>query len=69
MFVVGVYVLLISKTANIRKRSLTKEMRRSVFRMGNLSVQTSAFLTAQQISSFFLRLACDKNPRIDSSSG
>ena len=59
MYVVGVYILLISKTANIRKRSLTKEMRRSVFRMGNFSVQTSAFLTAQQISSFFLRPACD----------
>ena len=50
--------------------AVAKEMRRSLFRMGNFSVfKTSKFFTAQQISSFFPCPGCEINPRNDSSSG
>ena len=44
---------------------VAREMRRSVFRMGNISLKLRNS-SAQQISSFFSRPACCKNPRNNS---
>ena len=43
-------------------KAVAKEMRRLVFRMGNVKLlfKTSGFLTVQQTSSFFSCPACDK---------